>query len=146
MIKGERMKTLTPKPEDIRRDWYVIDADGQTLGRVATKIASILRGKNKPYFVPNIDCGDFVVVINAEKIGVTGTKADQKVYQNYSGYPSGLKETSYKRMLSSKPEEIIRSAVKGMLPKNILGRQMFKKLKVYAGPEHPHTAQQPKAL
>ncbi len=140
------MKTLTPKPEDIRRDWYVIDAEGQTLGRVATKIASILRGKNKPYFVPNIDCGDFVVVINAEKVGVTGTKADSKVYQNYSGYPSGLKETSFKRMLSSKPEEIIRSAVKGMLPKNTLGRQMFKKLKVYAGAEHPHAAQQPKTL
>jgi len=140
------MKTLTPKPDDIRRDWYVIDAEGKTLGRVATKIASILRGKNKPYFVPNIDCGDYVVVINAEKIGVTGTKANQKVYQNYSGYPSGLKETSYKKMLLNKPEEIIRSAVKGMLPKNILGRHMFKKLKVYAGIEHPHAAQQPKAL
>jgi len=140
------MKTLTPKPDQIRRDWYVIDAEGKTLGRIASKIASILRGKNKPYFVPNIDCGDYVVVINAEKIGVTGTKADQKEYQNYSGFPSGLKITSYKKMLSTKPEEIIRSPVKGMLPKNILGRQMFKKLKVYAGNEHPHEAQQPKTL
>ncbi|OQY39150.1 MAG: 50S ribosomal protein L13 [Candidatus Cloacimonetes bacterium 4572_65] len=140
------MKTLTPKPDQIRRDWYVIDAEGKTLGRIASKIASILRGKNKPYFVPNIDCGDYVVVINAEKIGVTGTKADQKEYQNYSGFPSGLRITPYKKMLSTKPEEIIRSAVKGMLPKNILGRQMFKKLKVYAGNEHPHDAQQPKTL
>jgi len=140
------MKTLTPTPDHIQRDWYVIDAEGQTLGRIATKIASILRGKNKPYFATNLDCGDYVVVINAEKVGVTGTKADSKVYQNYSGYPSGLREVSFKRMLDSKPEEIIRSAVKGMLPKNTLGRQMFKKLKVYAGTEHPHTAQQPKTL
>lgn len=138
--------TLTPKPADIIRSWYVIDAEGKTLGRLATKVASILRGKNKPYFVPNIDCGDYIVIINAEKVVVTGTKDQYKVYQNYSGYPSGLKETSYSRMLSEKPEEIIKSAVKGMLPKNILGRQMFKKLKVYAGPEHPHTAQQPKSL
>ncbi len=140
------MKTLTPTPDQIQRDWYVIDAEGQTLGRIATKIASILRGKNKPYFATNLDCGDYVVVINAEKVGVTGTKADSKVYQNYSGYPSGLREVSFKKMLDSKPEEIIRSAVKGMLPKNTLGRQMFKKLKVYAGTEHPHTAQQPKTL
>jgi len=140
------MKTLTPTPDQIHRDWYVIDAEGQTLGRIATKIASILRGKNKPYFATNLDCGDFVVVINAEKVGVTGSKADAKVYQNYSGYPGGLREVSFKRMLDSKPEEIIRSAVKGMLPKNTLGRQMFKKLKVYAGTEHPHTAQQPKTL
>ncbi len=140
------MKTLTPTPDQIHREWYVIDAEGQTLGRIATKIASILRGKNKPYFATNLDCGDYVVVLNAEKVGVTGTKADSKVYQNYSGYPSGLREVSFKRMLDSKPEEIIRSAVKGMLPKNTLGRQMFKKLKVYAGTEHPHTAQQPKTL
>lgn len=140
------MKTLTPTPDQIHRDWYVIDAEGKTLGRIATKIASILRGKNKPYFATNLDCGDFVVVINAEKVGVTGTKADAKVYQNFSGYPSGLREVSFKKMLDSKPEEIIRSAVKGMLPKNILGRQMYKKLKVYAGTEHPHTAQQPKTL
>ncbi|MBI9031561.1 50S ribosomal protein L13 [bacterium] len=140
------MKTLTPTPDQIQRDWYVVDAEGQTLGRIATKIASILRGKNKPYFATNLDCGDFVVVINAEKVGVTGTKADSKVYQNYSGYPSGLREVSFKKMLDAKPEEIIRSAVKGMLPKNSLGRQMFKKLKVYAGTEHPHTAQQPKTL
>lgn len=140
------MKTLTPTPDQIQRDWYVIDAEGQTLGRIATKIASILRGKNKPYFATNLDCGDFVVVINAEKVGVTGTKAESKVYQNYSGYPGGLREVSFKKMLDSKPEEIIRSAVKGMLPKNTLGRQMFKKLKVYVGNEHPHAAQQPKTL
>ncbi|MFA7056113.1 MAG: 50S ribosomal protein L13 [Candidatus Cloacimonadales bacterium] len=140
------MKTLTPTPDQIQRDWYVIDAEGKTLGRIATKIASILRGKNKPYFATNLDCGDFVVVINAEKVGVTGTKAESKVYQNYSGYPGGLREVSFKKMLDSKPEEIIRSAVKGMLPKNTLGRQMFKKLKVYAGNEHPHAAQQPKTL
>lgn len=140
------MKTLTPTPDQIQRDWYVIDAEGQTLGRIATKIASILRGKNKPYFAPNLDCGDYVVVINAEKIGVTGTKAEGKVYRSYSGYPSGLKEVSFKKMLDTKPEEIVRSAVKGMLPKNILGRQMFKKLKVYAGVDHPHAAQQPKTL
>ena len=140
------MKTLTPTPDQIQRDWYVIDAEGQTLGRIATRIASILRGKNKPYFATNLDCGDFVVVINAEKVGVTGTKAESKVYQNYSGYPGGLREVSFKKMLDSKPEEIIRSAVKGMLPKNTLGRQMFKKLKVYAGNEHPHAAQQPKTL
>lgn len=140
------MKTLTPTPDQIQRDWYVIDAEGQTLGRIATKIASILRGKNKPYFAPNLDCGDYVVVINAEKVGVTGTKAQGKVYRSYSGYPSGLKEVSFKKMLDTKPEEIVRSAVKGMLPKNILGRQMFKKLKVYAGVDHPHAAQQPKTL
>lgn|SRR5690554_346046 len=140
------MKTLTPTPDQIQRDWYVIDAEGQTLGRIATKIASILRGKNKPYFAPNLDCGDYVVVINAEKVGVTGTKAQSKVYRSYSGYSSGLKEVSFKKMLDTKPEEIVRSAVKGMLPKNILGRQMFKKLKVYAGGEHPHAAQQPKTL
>lgn len=140
------MKTLTPTPDQIQRDWYVIDAEGQTLGRIATRIASILRGKNKPYFATNLDCGDFVVVINAEKVGVTGTKAESKVYQNYSGYPGGLREVSFKKMLDSKPEEIIRSAVKGMLPKNTLGRQMFKKLKVYVGNEHPHAAQQPKTL
>ena len=140
------MKTLTPTPDQIHRDWYVIDVEGETLGRIATKIASILRGKNKPYFATNLDCGDYVVVINAEKVGVTGAKADAKVYQNYSGYPGGLREVSFKKMLDSKPEEIIRSAVKGMLPKNTLGRQMFKKLKVYAGTEHPHTAQQPKTL
>lgn len=140
------MKTFTPRPGEIQQNWYVIDAENQTLGRLSTKIASILRGKNKPYFSPNIDTGDYVVVINAEKVNLTGSKALQKVYQNYSGYPSGLKITSYARMVTKKPEEIIMHAVKGMLPKNTLGSQMFTKLKVYAGSEHPHAAQKPVTL
>ena len=137
------MKTLTPRPCDIKQDWYVIDASDRELGRLCTKVASILRGKNKVYFSPNIDCGDFVVVINAERVMLTGSKELQKTYQNYSGYPSGLKETPYKRMISEKPEDVIFRAVKGMLPKNSLGRQMIGKLKVYAGENHPHSAQKP---
>ncbi|MDZ4181557.1 MAG: 50S ribosomal protein L13 [Candidatus Cloacimonadaceae bacterium] len=137
------MKTLTPKPGDIRHDWYIVDATGLPLGRLSTKIASILRGKNKPYFVPNIDTGDYVIVINAEKVRVTGLKALQKVYQNYSGYPGGLKETPYAKVMEKHPERIIEHAVKGMMPKNTLGRAMFKKLKVYAGTAHPHEAQMP---
>ncbi len=140
------MKTFTPRPGEIQQNWYIIDAENQTLGRLSTKVASILRGKNKPYFSPNIDTGDFIVIVNAEKVNLTGSKALQKVYQNYSGYPSGLKETSYKRMVANKPEEIIIHSVKGMLPKNALGRQMIKKLKVYAGTDHPHTAQKPVIL
>lgn len=140
------MKTFTPRPGEIQQNWYIIDAENQTLGRLSTKVASILRGKNKPYFSPNIDTGDFIVIVNAEKVNLTGSKALQKVYQNYSGYPNGLKETSYKRMVANKPEEIIIHSVKGMLPKNALGRQMIKKLKVYAGTDHPHTAQKPVIL
>jgi len=140
------MKTFTPRPGEIQQDWYVIDAENQTLGRLSTKIASILRGKNKPYFSPNIDTGDYVIVINAEKVNLTGSKTLQKVYQNYSGYPSGLKITSFQRMITKKPEEIIMHSVKGMLPKNTLGSQMISKLKVYAGNEHPHTAQKPVTL
>ncbi len=140
------MKTLTPRPDQIQHNWILIDATDQTLGRLSTKVASILRGKNKPYFVPNIDCGDYVVIINAEKVVVTGSKELQKVYQDYSGFPSGLRETSYAHMRENKPEEIIRRAIKGMMPKNVLGRQMMTKLKIYTGSEHPHEAQKPVAL
>lgn len=140
------MKTLTPSPRDIQQDWYVVDATGVSLGRLSTQVASILRGKNKPYFAPNIDCGDFVIVINAEKVKLTGLKAEQKLYKSFSGYPGGLKETPFARVLEKHPQQIIEHAVKGMLPKTILGRAMFKKLKVYAGSEHPHAAQKPMVL
>jgi len=140
------MKTLTPRPCDISRDWYLVDAKEQTLGRISTQIAHLLRGKNKTYFSPNIDCGDFVIVINAEKVTLTGNKELQKSYQNYSGYPGGLKETPFKRLQANKPEDVIFRAVKGMLPKNSLGRDMIKKLKVYTGDEHPHAAQKPVTL
>ncbi|HNZ07545.1 MAG TPA: 50S ribosomal protein L13 [Candidatus Cloacimonadota bacterium] len=140
------MKTLTPSPKDIRQDWYVVDATGLALGRLSTQVASILRGKNKPYFAPNLDTGDYVIVINAEKVRVTGLKAQQKIYKTFSGYPSGLKEIPYARIMEKHPERIIEHAVKGMLPKTVLGAAMFKKLKVYAGTEHPHTAQQPVVL
>jgi large subunit ribosomal protein L13 len=140
------MRTLTPKLDQIQHDWYVIDAADQVLGRISTKIATILRGKHKPYFTPHLDTGDFVVVINAEKVKLTGNKELQKIYSRYSGYPSGLKNIPYKRMLEEKPEHIIKHAVKGMLPKNALGRQIIQKLKIYAGGEHPHQAQNPKPL
>ncbi|OQX70978.1 MAG: 50S ribosomal protein L13 [Candidatus Cloacimonas sp. 4484_275] len=140
------MKTVTPKPEQIKQDWYVVDASDQILGRLATRVAAILRGKNKPYFSPHLDTGDYVVVINAEKIKLTGNKELQKTYKRYSGYPSGLKNIPFKRMLAEKPEEIIRHAVKGMLPKNALGRKLIRKLKIYVGEEHPHTAQKPKNI
>ena len=140
------MKTLTPRPCDIKQDWYEVDATEKTLGRLCTKVASILRGKNKTYFSPNLDCGDFVVIINAEKIILSGSKELQKSYQNYSGYPGGLKETPFKRMIVEKPEEVIFRAIKGMMPKNSLGRQMISKLKVYAGTAHPHSAQKPVKL
>ena len=140
------MKTLTPRPCDIKRDWYVIDASEQILGRLVTKVAHLLRGKNKTYFSPNLDCGDYVVITNAEKIVLTGSKELQKTYQNYSGYQGGLKKIPFKRMVAEKPEEVIFRAVKGMLPKNSLGREMIKKLKVYAGNEHQHNAQKPVTL
>ncbi len=140
------MKTDTPKADQIRHDWYLVDAEDLVLGRLATRIATILRGKNKPYFTPHLDTGDYVVVINAEKVRLTGNKELQKTYQRYSGYPSGRKEIPFKRMLQEKPEEIITHAVRGMLPKNSLGRQIITKLKVYAGNQHPHTAQKPKPL
>ncbi|HLV10080.1 MAG TPA: 50S ribosomal protein L13 [Halanaerobiales bacterium] len=138
------MSTYMAKPEEIQHEWYVIDADGQTLGRLATEIATILRGKHKTTFTPHVDTGDFVIVINAEKVKLTGNKLDQKKYYRHSGYPGGLKEMTYRRLLEKKPELIIEKAVKGMIPHNKLGRQIINKLKVYAGPDHPHQAQQPK--
>ncbi len=134
------------RPLEVERKWYVIDAEGQTLGRLATEIARILRGKNKPQYTPHVDVGDFVVVINADRVLVTGKKAEQKVYRRHSGYPGGMKETSYERMMESKPTEILRKAVYGMMPKTRLARQQFRKLKIYAGPEHPHAAQNPQRL
>ena len=140
------MKSYMASPSTIERQWYVVDATGHTLGRLASEIASILRGKNKPTFTPHIDTGDYVVVVNADKIKVTGKKMDQKIYYNYSGYVGGLKETTLKEKLAKKPEDVLYLAIKGMLPKGPLGRQMIKKLHVYAGPEHEQAAQQPKEL
>ena len=140
------MKTYMANPDTIERKWYVVDASGKTLGRLASEVAKVLRGKNKPTFTPHIDTGDYVVVVNADKIKVTGKKLDQKIYYNYSGYVGGMKETNLKDMLAKKPEEVLRKAVKGMLPKGPLGRQMITKLHVYAGPEHKQQAQQPKEL
>ncbi len=140
------MKTYSAKPQDIERKWYVVDATGQTLGRMASQIASILRGKHKPLYTPHLDCGDFVIVINAEKVHVTGNRLEEKKYYRHSGYPGGLRERTLRQMLAKYPERVISEAVRRMLPKNNLGRHMLKKLKVYAGPEHPHQAQQPEAL
>ena len=140
------MKTLTPRPGDIERTWYVIDATDQPLGRLSSKIASILCGKHKPYYARNIDTGDYVIVINADKVKVTGLKSIQKVYHSFSGYPSGLKDVPYSRMLEKNPTKIIEHSVRGMMPKTVLGDAMFKKLKVYAGNEHPHSAQKPVEL
>lgn len=140
------MRTYTLKEKDIQREWYVVDAAGKTLGRLATEIAKILRGKHKPYYTPHMDCGDYVIVINVDKIRVTGRKLDQKMYYWHSGYPGGLKSVTLRRQLQTHPERVLQAAVRGMLPKNRLGRKMFKKLKVYASPEHPHQAQQPKPL
>ena len=140
------MKTYTAKPGEIARDWYVVDADGQILGRLATQIADTLRGKGKPEYTPHVDTGDFVVVVNAEKIAVTGTKLDDKRYYRHSGYPGGLRSRTLREELDRRPTEVIRRAVKGMLPRNRLARQQLSKLKVYPGPEHPHEAQKPKQL
>lgn len=137
------MKSYIAKPAEVERKWYVIDAEDKTLGKIASEVASILRGKKKPIYTPHVDTGDYVIVINAAKVRVTGKKEEQKIYKSHSGYPGGLKETTLRELRAKKPEEIIRHAVKGMMPKGKLGRQMFKKLKVYAGPEHPHTAQNP---
>ena len=137
------MKTYVATPADRQRDWYVVDAEGQTLGRLATRIADALRGKRKPQYTPHVDTGDFVIVVNAEKIHVTGNKREQKRYWRHSGYPGGIKSRSLSEMLDKRPEEVIRKAVKGMLPRNRLARQQLTKLKVYAGPDHPHDAQQP---
>ena len=140
------MKTISAKPESVKRDWYVVDASNKTLGRLCSEIALRLRGKHKTIFTPHVDTGDYIVVVNAEKIHVTGAKLDDKKYHRFTGYIGNLKTTSLKDLLAAHPERVIEIGVKGMLPKNPLGRAMFKKLKVYAGAEHPHTAQQPKAL
>ncbi|MZR62482.1 50S ribosomal protein L13 [Alcanivorax sp. DP30] len=140
------MKTYSAKPESVKRDWYVVDASGKTLGRLATEVASRLRGKHKPEYTPHVDTGDYIVVINAEKVTVTGNKANDKMYYRHTGYPGGLKEANFATLQAEKPEMIIEKAVKGMLPRNPLGRDMYRKLKVYAGAEHPHTAQQPQQL
>jgi large subunit ribosomal protein L13 len=139
-------KTYVTKEEDVQREWYVVDASGQTLGRLAARIASVLRGKHKPTYSPSVDAGDFVIVVNAGKVHVTGRKLDQKMYYRHSGYPGGLKEITLRNLLQQHPTRVIEHAVRGMLPKNRLGRQVFRHLKVYAGSEHPHEAQQPKAL
>ena len=139
-------KTYTAKPGEIERRWYVVDAEGQTLGRLATRIADTLRGKNKTQFTPHVDTGDFVVVVNAEKIAVTGKKLDEKIYYRHSGYPGGLKQRTLREQLDRRPTEVLRTAVKGMLPKNKLAARQLTKLKIYAGPEHPHTAQAPQPL
>ncbi|MDR2668517.1 MAG: 50S ribosomal protein L13 [Desulfovibrio sp.] len=140
------MKTFSPTPADIKRSWFVTDADGQVLGRLASRLAHRLRGKHKPEFAPHMDNGDYIIVVNCEKIRVTGNKLAGKIYYRHSGYVGGLKEQSLEKMLASKPRQVLMHAVKGMLPKNRLGRAMLKKLKVYAGPEHPHAAQTPQIL
>ncbi|HUG14988.1 MAG TPA: 50S ribosomal protein L13 [Thermomicrobiales bacterium] len=139
-------RTFVPRQADIERKWFVVDAEGQTLGRLATHISTILRGKHKPMYTPHLDVGDYVVVINAEKIEVSGGKADQKTYYRHSGYPGGIHQTVYSDLLAKHPERVLEAAVRGMLPHTNLGRQQFTKLKVYAGPTHPHAAQQPAKL
>ena len=140
------MKSFMASPATIERKWYVVDAQGKTLGRLASEIAKVLRGKNKPIYTPHIDTGDYVIVVNADKVKVTGKKLAQKIYYHHSEYVGGMKETTLKEMLANKPERVVELAVKGMLPKGPLGRQMYKKLFVYAGPEHKHEAQKPEAL
>src|ERR671929_752845 len=140
------MKTWNAKPGEIERRWYVVDAEGKTLGRLATRVADTLRGKQKPQYTPHVDTGDFVVVVNAEKIQVTGNKLDQKMYYRHSGYPGGLKQRSLREQLERRPTEVLRTAVKGMLPRNRLSRAQITKLKIYAGPDHPHEAQAPEPL
>jgi large subunit ribosomal protein L13 len=140
------MKTLSIRAQDVRNDWYLIDATDRTLGRLATEIARRLRGKHKPEYTPNVDTGDYLIVVNAEKVRVTGRKTTDKVYYHHTGYPGGIKGITFERLRDSHPERVIETAVKGMLPRTPLGRAMFRKLKVYAGPEHPHAAQQPQPL
>ncbi len=140
------MKTFSAKPAEVKRDWYIVDAEGKTLGRLATEIARRLRGKHKPTYTPHVDTGDYIIVINAEKIHTTGDKLNKKIYHHHTGYIGNLKSETLKERLERYPERAIEAAVKGMLPKNPLGRAMFKKMKVFAGSEHPHTAQQPKVL
>jgi len=145
-LRTFKMKTFSAKPETVTRDWYVVDATGKTLGRMASEIARRLRGKHKPEYTPHVDTGDYIVVINAEKVAVTGRKATDKIYYRHSGFPGGLKEASFEKLIDRAPERVIELAVKGMMPKNPLGRAMLRKLKVYAGSEHSHSAQQPQAL
>ena len=140
------MKTFTAKPESVQRDWYVVDAAGKTLGRMATEIALRLRGKQKPEYTPHVDTGDYIIVVNADKVTVTGNKAKNKMYYSHSGFPGGIKEITFEKLLEKKPEMVLETAIKGMLPKGPLGRAMFRKLKVYAGAEHQHAAQQPQVL
>ena len=140
------MKTFSAKPESVQRDWYIVNAENKTLGRLSTEIARRLRGKHKPEYTPHVDTGDYIIVINAEKVHVTGNKRTDKIYHHHTGYPGGLKSISFEKLIERAPERVIETAVKGMLPKNPLGRAMYKKMKVYAGSEHPHTAQQPKTL
>ena len=140
------MKTFVAKPETVKRDWYVIDAEGKTLGRLATEVARRLRGKHKPEYTPHVDTGDYIVIVNAEKVAVTGNKAQDKMYYSHTGFPGGIKSISFEKLIAKKPEMVIQKAVKGMLPRGPLGRAMFRKLKVYAGAEHNHNAQQPKQL
>ncbi len=140
------MRTYTPKKDEIVRKWYIVDAEGQVLGRLATKVASVLRGKHKPQYTPFLDVGDHVIVVNAEKVVLTGNKLQDKIYYRHSGYPGGLKATSCQRLMETHPERVISMAVKGMLPHNALGRAMFKKLRVHAGPDHSHEAQSPEPL
>lgn len=140
------MKTFMAKPEEVTRKWYVVDAEGQTLGRLASSVAAILRGKNKPTFTPGVDTGDFIIIVNAEKVALTGKKREQKIHYTHSLYPGGLKAVTYGRLLDTKPEQALRDTIAGMLPHNRLGRKMINKLKVYRGSEHPHVAQQPEPL
>jgi large subunit ribosomal protein L13 len=140
------MKTFVAKPAEVKRDWFVVDADGKTLGRLATEIARRLRGKHKAEYTPHVDTGDYIVVVNAEKITVTGNKTKDKMYYHHTGFIGGIKEINFEKLLAKKPEMVLEKAVKGMLPRGPLGREMFRKLKVYAGPEHKHTAQQPQVL
>ncbi len=140
------MKTFSAKPESVQRDWYIVDAENKTLGRLSTEIARRLRGKHKPEYTPHVDTGDYIIVINAEKVRVSGNKRTDKIYHHHTGYPGGLKSISFEKLIERAPERVIETAVKGMLPKNPLGRAMYKKMKVYAGTEHPHTAQQPRTL
>jgi large subunit ribosomal protein L13 len=141
--EGSAVKTVVPKKEQVEQKWYLIDAQDQVLGRLAAQVSVLLRGKHKPQFTPHLDLGDYVIIINAEKVKVTGRKTDQKRYTRYSGYPGGLRVNDFNHVMQKYPERVLKSAVRGMLPKNRLGRRIFKKLKVYTGPEHPHSAQKP---
>ena len=140
------MKTFSAKPETVKRDWYVVDASGLTLGRLATEVSTRLRGKHKPEYTPHVDTGDYIVIVNAEKVHVTGNKAQDKIYYSHSGFPGGIKSINFEKLIARAPERVIESAVKGMLPKNPLGRAMYRKMKVYKGAAHPHAAQQPQEL